>query len=108
MDRFALPDGYSLIRAVNLQKDKKLAVLINLAALVIAGAMIMLGLVMVPGSFVLSGAGSLIRPLGMLAAVVVYMVLHEFVHGIFIKMFSGKFKMRYGLYVGLIPCVISF
>ncbi len=95
MDRFTLPDGYSLIKTVDLQKEKKLAVLVNAMALVIAATLIGVGVAINPINFVLSGTGSLLRPIGVLAAVIVYMVLHELVHGAFIKKFSGK-KAKYG------------
>ena len=43
-----LPEGYKEIFSVNLQKDKKLAVLINAAALIAAALLAVIGIFFVP------------------------------------------------------------
>lgn len=90
-----LPEGYRQICAIDLQKDKKLAVIVNLLAVVITVAM------MVPMHFYISfftlfeGEGYLIRMVALLGLMVVYMVLHELVHGIAMKLCGTK-KVKYG------------
>lgn len=94
-----LPDGYREICAVDLQKDKKLAVIINTAALIIAAVMA------VPAHFIVSvgtlfdmsdGIGPYAFRFGALAlGTVIYIILHELVHGITMKLCGTK-KIKYG------------
>ena len=99
MGIFVLPEGYKELTRVNLQKDKKLALLINIAAGVTALLLIFVGLVVQAVSFeintdelptVLSGL------LVLIVAVIGYIIAHELIHGVFIKKFSRK-KAKYGL-----------
>lgn len=80
-----LPTGYVLAQTVDMVKDRKLMWRINGAALVIALAVLLLSAVFGP---------SLAMPpwqwLLMAALVLVYIVLHEGVHGIFIRIFCGR------------------
>lgn len=95
-----LPPGYVAVKTVDLQKDKKLALLVN-------GLAVLLLLLMF-------FAANHFQPLSaalrfyfqhwwlffvFAAAIVAYIVLHELVHGLFIRIFSGK-KARYG-FVGM-------
>ena len=94
-----LPEGYKEIFSVNLQKNKKTAVLINTVAVVI-------GLVMgIPMHFHISiatlfdmekglGAYSL-RFAALLILNLIYIILHELVHGITMKICGTK-KVKYG------------
>ena len=94
-----LPDDYKQIFSVNLQKDKKMLILINIAALVIAVVMA------VPMHFHISffnlfdmssGIGAYaIRFFVLIVAIIAYIVLHELVHGISMKM-CGTEKVKYG------------
>lgn len=94
-----LPENYKQIFAVDLQKDKKMMILINVIAIVIAVVLA------VPMHFHISiatlfdmssGLGAYaVRFVVLLAALVVYMVLHELVHGISMKM-CGTEKVKYG------------
>lgn len=98
MGIFALPDGYTECRRVNLQADKKLAVLVNGAAFAIAVVLFFIGNRMV--AFDLFRAyerpvNALIGTLGLLVGAVVYIFAHELTHGVFIKRYSGK-KAKYG------------
>jgi Protein of unknown function (DUF3267). len=98
MGIFKLPEGYSEIKRVNLQKDKKLAIILNVGALIIAVALFIVGGIFVPFSFEISEENllvSLLKLFGVLVAIVLYLVAHEMVHGIFIKKYSGK-KAKYG------------
>lgn len=95
----ALPEGYREIDAVDLQKDKKLALKVNLLALAVQLALA------VPMHFVVpifslfsmeNGYQSyLIRFAVLAAGLVLYMVLHEMVHGIAMKLCGTK-KVKYG------------
>jgi len=94
-----LPEGYNKIYAIDLQKNKRIALLVNLLAIVIAV------LLAVPMHFVVPFFSMLSMENGMqnymlrfgafLVFVVLYMILHEFVHGIAMKICGTK-KVKYG------------
>lgn len=94
-----LPEGYREICAIDLQKDKKMAVFVNLLAIVIAV------LLAVPMHFVVpifsifsmeSGIQNYMLRFGaLLVLMLLYMVLHELVHGIAMKLCGTK-KVKYG------------
>ena len=92
----ALPQGYKEYYSLNLQKDKKVALLVNAISLVIAILLIIPMHFVVPIYTIFNGdVRSLIR-LGSLAILfIVYMVLHELVHGIAMKSCGTK-KVKYG------------
>lgn len=89
-----LPENYGKLFHIDLQKDKKLALLVNGLALVIALLMLPVGVFLEPiGTYFKQGiVGMLIVLLG----IVVYMLLHELVHGIFMRLFSGV-RPHYGM-----------
>lgn len=94
-----LPAGYVPILQIDLQKNKKLAILVNGLAILIAVPLVLLGHALVPFTALFDmsqglGAYSL-RFAVLLGGMIVYMVLHELVHGIFIRYYSGK-RARYG------------
>lgn len=103
-----LPTGYSEILSIDLQKNKSLALTVNGIALLIAVIMLILGIVSGPGIevFIKTDTNSpdsitpdiplifsnlLILGLG----TILYVILHELVHGIFMYAFSGV-KPHYG------------
>lgn len=94
-----LPEGYREIYSINLQKDKKMALIVNLIGIVImAVLMIPMNLVIPIAS--LAGMSDSIgmywfRLAMMLVLMVVYMVLHELVHGVAMKLCGTK-KIKYG------------
>ena len=94
-----LPDGYAGLCSIDLQKDKRLALLINGLALLIALPLVFLGNRIVPLRTRFSmddGFGFYFLRLGMLTAgYAAYVVLHELVHGVCMKYFSGA-PVRYG------------
>ncbi len=94
-----LPEGYREICAIDLQKDKKTALLVNALALVIAAIMIVPASFIVPISALFSmeqGMGAYLLRFGaILVLMVVYVVLHELVHGVAMKMCGTK-KVKYG------------
>ena len=94
-----LPSGYREVDSIDLQKDKKPALLVN-------GLAVLIGLAMaIPMHFVVpvtalfdmsQGYGPYFLRFGvLLGAIIVYMVLHELVHGITMKMCGTK-KVKYG------------
>ena len=94
-----LPSGYEPAFSVNLQKDKKLAVLVNLIALALAAVMAIPMHFHIPIQtlFDLSEGLSLylIRFGTLLLALFAYIVLHEAVHGITMKLF-GCHRVKFG------------
>lgn len=88
-----LPDGYQEIERINLQKDKKTAILVNASAFVIAAAMIAIGILChFLNEFF---DGKLMKAVLFAVGVIAYLLLHELVHGIVMKRFSGV-KPKYG------------
>lgn len=94
-----LPEGYREIFSVNLQKDKKMAVLINVLALVIAAVLGVLMHFYIPITTMFdmqAGIGAyMLRFLVLMAGMIVYMILHELVHGVAMKICGTK-KVKYG------------
>ena len=94
-----LPEYYKEMLRIDLQKDKKLVLIVNILAIVIAAVLA------VPAHFVVpifslfnmeSGFGNyLLRFVVLLLAIVLYMVLHELVHGAVMKLCGTK-KVKYG------------
>lgn len=94
-----LPEGYVEIYSVDLQKNKKVALFINAFALVIVAAMAVPALFFVPISTLFdmeSGLGAYMLRSAVLAfGTVAYIILHELVHGLTMKLFGTK-KVKYG------------
>lgn len=94
-----LPYGYTELCAVDLQKNKKLSLLVNGLALLIGVVMVIPMLFVVPIAplFDMSDglAAYLIRFGSILVLMIVYMVLHELVHGAAMKLCGTK-KVKYG------------
>ena len=94
-----LPLGYEEYYSVDMQKDKKMAFLINFLAFVIA---LVFG---VPAHFVVpistmftitDGIGTyLIRFIALLVLSIAYIILHELVHGAAMKLCGTK-KIKFG------------
>ncbi|MBQ7862512.1 MAG: DUF3267 domain-containing protein [Clostridia bacterium] len=94
-----LPEGYKEFYSVDLQKDKKMSLLVNGIALVIGLLMFIPMNFFVPISTLFSMengmAEYMIRMLSIAVLTVIYMVLHELVHGISMKLCGTK-KVKYG------------
>ena len=94
-----LPEGYSEIYSVNLQKNKKLMLFINLAALLIAAVLVVPILFLKPISALFSmenGLGPYALRFGAIIVTnVLYIILHELVHGLAMKLCGTK-KVKYG------------
>lgn len=105
-----LPTGYYELIKVDLQKDKKLALFINVGSLLILAAMVVPTAIICPpldftsimenpNGFQNDLFTFLLRWLPLLGGMIVYFVLHELTHGICMKAFT-KTKVKYG-YTGL-------
>lgn len=95
----SLPEGYSEEFGIDLQKNKKLMLLVNGIAVLLMAVMAFAGALIVPFSSLYSADGTWYMPLVkifvMMAGYVAYIILHELVHGVFMKCFSG-IKPKYG------------
>lgn len=94
-----LPEGYREILAIDLQKNKKLMLLVNGIAIVLAALTFVVGIRQVPVStlFDMSGGmGAYFARFGLLlVGIVAYMVLHELTHAVVMKLCGTK-KVRFG------------
>lgn len=94
-----LPEDYGEIYSLNLQKDKRAAIIVNLLAFAIAAVMAVSMNFFVPVTSVFDMSGGIVRYFLRLAALIVlmvlYMVLHELVHGIAMKLCGTK-RVKYG------------
>ena len=94
-----VPEDYRELFSIDLQKDKKLMLLVNLLALAIAAVLFVAGLLAVPISALFdleSGLGAyILRFAALVVGMIVYIFLHELVHGVFMRHFSGQ-KPHYG------------
>ena len=94
-----LPEDCGEIYSLNLQKDKRAAIIVNLLALAIAAVMAVSMNFFVPVTSVFDMSGGIVRYFLRLAALIVlmvlYMVLHELVHGIAMKLCGTK-RVKYG------------
>ena len=94
-----LPEGYREIFAVDLQKNKKKGIFVNVIAGLILVAMVVPMAFFVPMSTMFDVLEDWPRLLALVGALVLYMVLHELVHGVAMKLCGTK-KVKYG-YTGI-------
>ncbi len=94
-----LPAGYKEVLSINLQKDKKLALIVNLIGLIV---MLAMGVPMhfhIPITTLFDFSDGMVvywlRIASLVVFWVVYLILHEAVHGIAMKMCGTK-KVKYG------------
>ena len=94
-----LPEGYAQIFRVDLQKNKKQAYLVNGAAVGITLVMFLLGRALVPFAVFFDISGGMkpffIRVLALVAGTVGYVLLHELIHAIVMKL-CGTEKVKLG------------
>ncbi|MBQ8731866.1 MAG: DUF3267 domain-containing protein [Oscillospiraceae bacterium] len=98
-----LPEDYVEIRRIDLQKNKKEALLVNGLSLLISVLMVIPAIFIAPifDLFTFGGEdtdiflSSMLKPLCLCAGSILYLVLHEAIHGIFMYHFS-KTKPRFG------------
>ena len=93
-----LPAGYREILHMDLQKDKKLMLLVNILAALLMIAMFAAAIPYVPISTVFDFGdirGMLVKTMTMCIGFVVYMFLHEAVHGIVMRHYCDA-KVTFG------------
>ncbi|MBQ4603022.1 MAG: DUF3267 domain-containing protein [Clostridia bacterium] len=94
-----LPENYSKIFDIDLKENKKMAAIVNIAGVVIAGVMILIALRFhsVDALFDMSeGLGAYIARFAIIiVGSLVYIIVHELIHGFFMKRYSGM-KPKYG------------
>lgn len=95
----ALPTNYREIFSVNLQTDKKIAIILNTAALLIGVVMALPVHFYIPISTLFDFSQGFVvyfsRFAVLLVAMIAYMILHEAVHGVAMKICGTK-KVKYG------------
>lgn len=91
-----LPENYRERMQVDLQKNKKQALTVNVIALIIALVLIVPMAFAVPFDLYRGGAGEIpLRGAVLIVSLVVYILLHELVHGITMKYYGCR-KVNYG------------
>ena len=94
-----LPEGYRQIYSIDLQKNTKMMLLVNALAILIAALMAVPMHFVVPISTLFDMTGGIeaytTRFAVLIGLLVLYMVLHELVHGI-AMMICGTKKVKYG------------
>ena len=91
----SLPEDYLEIGSMDLQKDTKTAVLINVMAIVMCVALLIMFFVMRPLDPMKGIEIDIIESLLTIVLLFVYMVLHEMTHGIVMKRMDAT-HVRYG------------
>ena len=94
-----LPDGFVEIYSIDLKKNKKAALLVNALAIIIGVALAIIGHFIVPITTLFSMDSGItmymLRYLVLVISLILYIILHEFVHGIAMKICGTK-KVKYG------------
>lgn len=95
----ALPEGYREFYSVDLQKNKKVSLFVNLLAVIIAVLLAVPMHFFVPIFSLFSMDNGIvayfIRFVSLMVLIVAYMVLHELTHGVAMKICGTK-KIKYG------------
>ena len=113
-----LPEGYRLFREIRLERDRKAQISMLAVQLAFVAVMILAGVLYCsPAAAVSQGVWKTVaRLIAMAAGMFVYTIAHEWVHGVFIRLFSGEaaeFGFRKGMayasakaYFSKIPYII--
>ena len=89
-----LPEGYELREEIDLQKDRKKAILVNGTAVALMVLMLVPALLLVPVRN-LTGGAFLVKMSVLIAGYVLYIIAHEATHGAVMKLFGAQ-KLRFG------------
>ena len=94
-----LPEGYREFYSIDLQNNKKVLLIVNFLAVIIAVLLLFPMLFLVPISSLFEidkGLGNyVIRFIALIVLMIAYMLLHEITHGIAMKICGTK-KVKYG------------
>ncbi len=95
----SLPEGYKEIYSVNLQNNKKIALLINIGALIIAFVMAVPAAFIVPISSLFDMSQGIfaymLRFIVLIVGCILYIILHELTHAAVMKYYGAK-KVNFG------------
>lgn len=93
-----LPEGYSVLERIDLKDNRKQFLIVNILSAVVLLALLLPALFLVPIHTMMEGEplSGLLRLAATFGGCIVYILLHELVHGIFMKGFS-RVKPHYGL-----------
>ncbi len=95
----SLPENYAELLTIDLQKNKKLAILVNLLAIILAALMVVPMCFFIPFTVLFDLSDGLLpymlRFLTLLVSMIAYIILHEAVHGITMRAF-GATHTRFG------------
>ena len=95
----SLPLGYSCSAKIDLRKDLKFSVTVNAMAILIGLSMFIIMNQFIPAQSYyepeIGKTGNSIRKLILIAALIIYLILHEITHGLSMKLFGAK-KVHYG------------
>ncbi len=93
-----LPEGYAPLVRIDLKENKRQFWLVNGLSLMVTLVLLVPMVCLIPFSALYEGGAimALVRLLIMVILLVAYVVLHEMVHGIFMKRFSGV-KPHFGI-----------
>lgn len=94
----ALPDGYVLKETIDLQKDRKTAIIVNGLAVLVMVVLFPLGSVVIDIDKFFESLSPTVIFVNLGLAVIgpfIYLVLHELTHGIFMKYFGAE-HVKYG------------
>lgn len=88
---FTLPNGYKEQFKIDLSENKKLNIGVNAAALIVMLAMLLpISIIYKNEIFFDESLNRILFSVLLLIFTVAYIILHELVHGLFIRIFSGK------------------
>lgn len=93
MGLFTLPAGYGHIRTLNLVNERRPAFTVSITALAIGVGAILLGRLHLPLAALVRWGdipATLLSFTLLIAGFILYVIGHELVHGLFIRIFSGK------------------
>ncbi len=96
-----LPEHFSEIYKIELKKNKNAMIFLNLLAVFIFFVMMIIGLIIYVLPYLFSAVdwdfeSTLIKSIVLLVGIFAVFILHELIHAIFIKAFSG-IKPKYGI-----------
>ena len=93
-----LPQGYGEILQIDLQKNKKQAMIVNVLSIAIGAIMVVIAAFFVPLSSIFDGEpmDALVKYVAMIMGLIAYLILHEAVHGIAMRHYCRDAKVRFG------------
>ncbi len=97
-----LPEGYKLVKTVDV-KDKKTVIIMNVAAALVAAALIAAAFFIFDPFADFHGEHFLLRELVLIVSMLVYIVAHELTHGAAYKLLTHR-KLTFGMTLSVAFC----